>query len=210
VRILDRLDFHYSKKSNEVWLMTIMFAVIIGYLIYTLLSPIVSSYRKREYKIYNDLTMKINSANSFLRDITISGNRDYIVKKLNKKITKKRAELNTYKDKLTKLNKAITQLSSVLYTKDNWSKYLHNIAAKARDNNIKVKNITNTVLEQNQTFGKILDIHITSQGRYGDILAFMNDLEKTDLISNITNVKLRATKSYPVADINLSIWGNMP
>jgi len=209
--ISDKLDsYYYSKKPSEVWLMVILFAVMIGYLIYTLLSPIASSYRQREEGIHNDLTMKINSANSFLRNITVNGDRDYMVKDLNRKIVRKRVELNTYRAKLTKLNGAMTQLSSVLYTKDNWSKFLHNIAVKAKDNNLKVDNITNVVLDQNQTFGKVLDVNIISQGKYGDILAFMNDLEKTNLVSNITNVRLKATKSSPIVDINLSVWGIKP
>jgi len=209
--ILGKLDAYYnSKKPNEVWLLVILFAVLIGYLLYIFISPISAKYRENEERKYNNLTMKIDSANSFLRNITVNGDVNYRVNSLNGDIVKKRVGLNTYRSKLKKLKGAMVKLSNVLYTKDNWSKFLHNIALKAKDNNLKVESITNTSLEQNSTFGKVLDVNIVSEGKYGDILAFMNDLEKTNLVSNITNVKLNATKSSPVVDINLSVWGIQP
>jgi len=211
MNILDRLDnYYYSKKPNEVWLMVILVSVLIGYLIYTLLSPMTTSYREKQEGIHKDLTAKINSASSFLRTITVNGDREYMVNDLNKKIVKKRVILNGYRAKLTKLNGAMKDLSAVLYTKNNWSKFLHNIAVRAKEENLKVESITNTILDQNATFGKVLDINIKSQGKYGDILAFMNDLEKTNLVANITNVKLEATNDEPKVNVKLSVWGIKP
>jgi len=209
--ILDRLDnYYYSKKPNEVWLIVILVSVLIGYLIYTLLSPIASDYRESQESRNIELTNSIDEANSFLRSITVNGDRDYMVKQLNKKIVNKRVELNSYRTKLAKLTGAIKNLNGVLYTKDNWSKFLHNIAIKAKDNNLKVATISNEILDQNGTFGKVLDINIKCSGEYGDILSFMNDLEQTKLVANITNVKLKASDISPQADINLTVWGIRP
>ena len=212
MNFLDRLDnYFYSKKTSEVWIMVLLVSALVGYLLYTLISPISTNYREKQEGINKDLTHKINSANSFLRSITVNGDRDYKVKELNRKIVKKRVELNSYRAKLTKLNGAMKQLSGVLYTKDNWSKFLHNITVKAKQNNLKVNSITNVVLDQNgTTFGKVLDIGIECQGKYGEILSFMNDLEKTKLVANISSVKLTATQSEPKVDINLSVWGIKP
>jgi hypothetical protein len=209
--ILDRLDNYYnSRKPNEVWLMAIMVAVLIGYLLYTLLSPMASDYKEREVSINSELKDKISSHKSFLKTITVNGDRDFYIKDLNKKIAQKKIELNNYREKLTKLSQAMNELSEILYTKDNWSKFLHNIASKAKDNDLKIYNIDNKVLDQNATFGKVLDINIKCQGRYGKILSFMNDLENTELVTNITSVSMSATKSEPIADINMSVWGVKP
>ena len=209
--MFDKLDSYYnSKKPNEVWLMVILVSILIGYLIYTLLAPIASSYREEQERIHRDLTSKIDSANSFLKSITVNNDRRYIVKDLSRKIVKKRVELNTYRAKLKKLSGAMNELESVLYTKNNWSKFIDNIAVKAKENNLVVNKITNIVIDGNETFGKVLDVNIKTEGEYGDILAFMNDLEKTNLVSNITNVKLQATDRRPKVDINLSVWGIKP
>lgn len=208
---VDKLDNYYnSRKPSEVWLMVILFSVLVGYLIYTLLSPISSTYREQQESINNNLKMKINSDKSFLKNITVNGDRDYMVKKLDKKIVEKRRDLNDNRAKLRKLDGAMKRLNGVLYTKGNWSKFLHNIATKAKDSNLKVFSITNTVLDQNGTFAKVLDIDIKCQGKYGEILSFMNDLEQTKLVANVTRVKLTATDSDPKADIKLSVWGIKP
>ena len=211
MNFLDRLDnYYYSKKPNEVWLIVILVSVLIGYLLYTLLSPMASDYRNYQESRNVELTNSIDEANNFLRTITVNGDRDYMVKQLNKKIVQKRVELNSYRAKLAKLSGAIRNLNEVLYTKDNWSKFLHNIAVKAKDNNLQVSTISNEILDKNGTFGKVLDINIKCKGEYSDILSFMNDLETTKLVANITNVKLKASEIAPQADINLTVWGLRP
>lgn len=211
MNFVEKLDNYYnSRKPNEVWLMVILFSVLIGYLLYTLLSPLANDYRNNQESINSNLISTIDSDNSFLRNITVDGDRDYMVKKLDQKIVNKRRDLNVYRAKLRKLDGAMKKLSGVLYTKGNWSKFLHNIASKAKDNNLKVFSITNSVIDQNGTFGKVLDIDIKCQGKYGEILSFMNDLEQTKLVANITQVKMSATDSAPKADIKLSVWGIKP
>jgi len=209
--ILDKLDSYYKgRKSSEVWLMVILISVLIGYLLYTVLVPYAENYRKNQENINRDLTTKIESAQSFIRSITVNGDRDYLVKKFNRTIIKKRVELNNYRAKLNKINGAMHKLSSVLYNKDNWSKYLHNIALKANDNRVKIYEMTNQSLEHNSTFGKVLNLYIKCEGKYSNLLSFMNDLEKTKLVSNISSVKLSATPNEPIADINISVWGIKP
>jgi len=211
MNLLDRLDKYYnSRNSNEVWLMVALVSVLIGYLLFTLLSPASVTYKESQEKVNSELKNKIASHNGFLKSITINGDRDYYIKDLNKKIAQKNIELNNYREKLAKLSNAMNDLSDILYTKDNWSKFLHNIATKAKDNDLRVYNISNKVLDQNSTFGKVLDINIKCQGKYGNILSFMNDLEKTKLVTNISTVSMNATESMPVADINMSVWGVRP
>jgi len=209
--IFDRLDNYYnSRKPSEVWLMVILVAFLIGYLLYTLLSPGAIDYKEMQEGKNRDLQTKITSHKSFIKTITVNGDRDFYIKDLNRKIAQKKIELNNYRAKLAKLSNAMNELSDILYTKDNWSKFLHNIATKAKDNDLKVYNISNKILDQNATFGKVLDINIKCQGKYGDILSFMNDLEKTKLVTNIVSASMNATQSRPVADINMSVWGIRP
>jgi hypothetical protein len=209
--IIDRLDNYYSsRKSSEVWLMVILFSVLIGYLLYTLLSPITSEYREQEESRYNTLQTSIDSSNSFLKSITVNGDRDYYVKDLSKKVINKRVELNGIRQKLAKLDSAVKSLSEFQYNKDNWSKFLDNIAKKAKDNDLKVYNISNVAYDQNSSFGKVLDVSIKCQGDYAKLLSFMNSLEKSQLVSNVSHAKIKAAPNYPIADINLTIWGIRP
>ncbi len=211
MNFLDKLDnYFYSKKPTEVWMMVILVAAVIGFGLYSVLSPISTEYRENQQNINKSLNKKIKDAKNYLRSITVNGDRNYHIKKLNKELVKKRVELNSYRNKLSKLDGAMRKLSNILYTKDNWSKFLHNITVKAKNNNLKIYNITNETFEQNTTFGKVLDVEIKCQGEYSKILSFMNDLEQTKLVANISNVKLEATESTPIADVNLSVWGIKP
>ena len=208
--ILDKLDNYYEdKKPSEVWLMVILAGALVGYLLYTILEPISSSYRKKEEARNKTLKQNISKAQSYLNSITVNGDRNYKVKKLDKEIAQKTNTLNEYRRKVTKLDGAVSKLNSVLYNKGNWSKFLNDISKRAKANDLRIYSISNDVLEQNNTnaFGKVLEVNINCQGKYGKILSFMNDLENTELVTDISNIDLEASTGEPKVDINLTVWG---
>ena len=209
--LFDKLDNYYSsRKSSEVWLMVTLVAIVIGYLLYTLIDPISSGYRKEQESRNHVLRSKIESANSYLQSITVNGDRNFYINQLNKKIVAKRMAMNDLRKKLVKLDGAIKEFKSLLYTKDNWSKFLHTITVDAKSNDLKVHSISNQYYDQNSTFGKVLDVDIKVQGEYNRILNFMNQLEQTELVANISKVTLKATDDKPKADLQLSVWGIKP
>jgi len=208
---LDSLDNYYNgRKSSEAWIMVILFAALIAYLLHTLVYPSAENYKKQEVRKNKKLNKNIASAQRYLRSITVNGDKNYQVKQKDKIIAQKKKELNDYRKKLTKIKGAVTKLSAVVYNKDNWSKFLDNIALQAKENKLKVYNISNKMYDQNGTFGKVLDVQIKCQGDYGNILAFMNDLETTDLVTNVSSANIEVAPNNPIADINLSVWGIRP
>ena len=64
--------------------------------------------------------------------------------------------------------------------------------------------------DQNGTFGKVLDVQIKCQGEYNKILSFINDLETTDMVTNVSNASIKVAPKNPIVDINLSVWGIRP
>ena len=209
--LLDKLDNYYnSRKASEVWLMVLLTAIVVGYALYTIIDPISSGYRERQESRNQELRDKIESANSYLNSITVNGDRNFYINQINRKIVKKRMAMNDLRSKLAKLDGAIKDFKSLLYTKNNWSKFLHTIAIDAKKNNLKVHSISNQYYDQNGTFAKVLDVDIKVQGEYNRILNFMNKLEQTELVANISKVTLEATDDTPKADIKLSVWGIKP
>jgi len=209
--LFDRLDnYFYSRKPTEVWLMVALVAILIGYLLYSVLEPISSNYRQEQESRNLELRNKIDSANNYLRSITVNGDRNYYIKDLNRKIVKKQMALNELRQKLVKLDGSIKEFKNLLYTKDNWSKFLHNITVDAKKNDIKINAISNHYFDQNASFGKVLEVNIKAKGKYNKLLAFMNSMEQTELVANISSVALKASQQGPIADINLSVWGIKP
>ncbi len=208
MNFLDRLDnYYYSKKPSEAWIMIILVALLIGYLLYNLISDISYDYKERQKSKNVKLHNNIDLANSYLDSITINGDKNYTIKELNKKIINKKSELNTNRAKLSKLDGASRKLTSVLYNNVNWSIFLHNITTKAEDNNLKLYNIENRVYDQNDSFGKVMDVYIKCKGEFGEILSFVNDLERTKLVANVSMLKLKSSSNNPIADINFTVWG---
>ncbi len=209
--ILDKLDNYYnSRKASEVMLMVLLAAIAVGYILYSIVAPLSSEYRERQESKNKELRENIENAQRYLNSITVNGDRNFYINQLNRKIVKKRMALNELRSKLSKLDGTIQEFTSLLYTKNNWSKFLHTIAIDAKQNNLKVHSITNRYYDQNKTFGKVLDVDIKVQGEYNRILNFMNNMEQTELVANISKVTLEATDDKPKAEIQLSVWGIKP
>jgi len=211
MNLLTKIDnFYYSKKPSEVWLMVLLLGLLVGYLIFTLLSNSVDNFRAAQEKRNHDLKTQIASHQSYLKAITVNGDSNYYIKDLNKKIFKQKRILNQYRKKLAHLQNSMKELNELIYTKDNWSKFLHTITQEAKNNHLELYEITSKNYEQNSTFSKVLDVSIKAKGKYGDILSFMNSLEQTKLVTNISGASLNSSQSKPVADINLSVWSIKP
>ncbi len=209
--VFDRLDSYYqSRKPSEVWLMVGLFSLVIGYMLYTLLEPISTEYRQREENRNSHLRNSIESSQNYIRSITVNGDKNFYIKQLNRKIVKKRMAMNNLRGKLVKLDSTLKDFNSLLYTKNNWSKFLHNITVNAKKNNLKVNSISDRVYDNNASFAKVLDVNIDVKGKYGELLNFMNMLEQTELVANISAVTLKASQDQPRADINLTVWGIKP
>ena len=209
--LFDRLDSYYqNRKPSEVWLMVGLFSLVIGYMLYTLLEPISTEYRQREESRNQNLRNSIESSQNYIKSITVNGDKNFYIKQLNRKIVKKRVVMNELRGKLVKLDSTLKDFNSLLYTKNNWSKFLHNITVNAKKNNLKVNSISDRVYDNNASFAKVLDVNIDVKGKYGELLNFMNMLEQTELVANISAVTLKASKDQPRADINLTVWGIKP
>jgi Tfp pilus assembly protein PilN len=209
--LFDKLDnYYHSRKPSEVWMMVALVSVLIGYLLYTLLEPISSNYRETQEDINQDLRTKIENAKSYIRSVTVNGDKNFYINDLNRKIVTKRMAINQLREKMSKLDGSLKEFKELLYTKDNWSKFLHDITLDAKKSGLKLYSISNHRYDQNDTFGKVLDVNIRTQGEYSRILEFMNSIEQTELVANISAVDLESTQTQPIADINLSVWGIKP
>ncbi len=210
---LDKLDnFYYNRSKSEAYLAAIIAGMAIGGLVYLLLAEPAQKYRVNQENINKKLHSDINKAKNYLDSITVNGDREYKIKELDKKIKLVNNQINQYRMKLNKISNVMKkELSPVLYTKHNWSAFLNEITNQAKKDGLKLYSLTNsTPKESNSTFGKVLNIGIKAQGEYGNILSFVNDLEKSKLVTTIDQLKLKSTKAEPIVDINMSVWGVKP
>jgi len=210
---IDKIDEFYNKRqASEAYIIAIAVSGLFGYLLYSYISPMASNFKKVQLDRKKSLNDSIRKSNEYLRSITVNGDREYKIKEINKKIHITTVELNKYRGKLRKIDSVMqNKLNSVLYTKNNWSVFLNSITQKAKESNLKLYNLSNTIPpDNNSTFGKVLEVGIKAQGKYGNILKFTNELEKNRLVTTIGKLDFNATKSDPIVNINMSVWGIKP
>ena len=97
----------------------------------------------------------------------------------------------------------------MLFNQKSWSRFLNSLTNSAEVQNVDIRKIVNDYVDNNGSFGHVLEIGIECQGSYKNIVKFMNELEQNILVTDIygTSLILDTNASEIVADINISVWG---
>ena len=97
----------------------------------------------------------------------------------------------------------------MLFNQKSWSRFLNSITDKAEMHNVDIQYISNHYVDNNGSFGHVLEITLGCKGKYKGIIKFMNELEQNTLVTDIygSELLLDSNSSEIFADINISVWG---
>ncbi|PHS37451.1 MAG: hypothetical protein COB07_10640 [Sulfurovum sp.] len=207
---LEELDVYFApKKESEKWLMILGVAGIIGYLAYSYLLPYTEDLYKKSERSKKSIQKSIVDNTTYLNSITVSGDREYYVKKFDNDIVTKKENIVNLKNKIKFINTNLEKLSDMLFNQKSWSIFLNSITDRAEIHNVDLQYITNSYESHKGTFGHVLEIGVGCQGDYKDIVKFMNELEQNVLVTDIFKTKFTADNngSNVNADIHISVWG---
>jgi hypothetical protein len=207
---LEELDAYFApKKESEKWLLILGVAGVIAYLAYALFLPYTEELYKKSESSKKRIQKSIADHNTYLNSITVSGDREFYVKKFDRDIASKKSSIVKLNQKITFIDSNLEKLSDMLFNQKSWSKFLNSITSKAEVQNVDVQYITNKYVDNNGSFGYVLEIAIGCQGDYKGIVKFMNELEQNTLVTDIygTEFKLEDNSSKIQADIFISVWG---
>ena len=207
---LEELDTYFApKKESEKWLVILGIAGIIAYLAYAYLLPYTEKMYKKSEATKKSIQKSIADNNTYLSSITVKGDREYYVKKFNRDISRKKSNIVEVKKKIQFVNANLDKLSDMLFNQKSWSKFLNSITDKAEIQNVEIEYISNKYVDNNGSFGYVLEIGVGCKGEYKGIVKFMNELEQNVLVTDIygTKFSLDQNSSKVVADINISVWG---
>jgi len=207
---LEALDIYFApKKESEKWLVILGIAGIIAYLGYAYLLPYTENLYNKSERSKKSIQKSITDNNTYLNSITIRGDREYYVKKFDNDIVIKKQEIVNITDKIKFIDSNLEKLSDMLFNQKSWSKFLNSITNKAEIQNVDLQYITNHYVDNNGSFGHVLEIGVGCKGEYKSIVKFMNELEQNVLVTDIFQTELisDANSSRTVADINISVWG---
>jgi hypothetical protein len=207
---LEKLDIYFApKKESEKWMLILGVVGIIAYLGYSLLLPYTEELYNKSEKSKKRIQKSIADNNTYLNSITVSGNREYYVKKYDNDIIVKKKKIVNVNNKIKFIDGNLEKLSDMLFNQKSWSRFLNTITQKAEIHNVNLEYINNQYADNNGSFGHVLEIGLGATGNYRSIVKFMNELEQNVLVTDIfeTKLVLDNNSSDLKADINISVWG---
>ncbi|WP_457605827.1 type 4a pilus biogenesis protein PilO [Nitratifractor sp.] len=207
---MEQMDNYFENKSqSEKWMIILVLAGLVGYILYLYLYPYAESKYKASLAQKKKLEKKIREEKIYLRSITVNGDRNFYVKKYDRDIANRKKMIEGYKQRITLLNQSFQRLSEVLFNKKNWSKFLDSITDRAHQNDVEILELTNHYVTGKTNFGHVLEVGIRCTGQYQGILSFINDLEQNKLVTDVTgsDITIAPDQRGIVADLNVSVWG---
>ena len=207
---LESLDAYFAlKKENEKWMMIFAVAALIAYIAYTYLLPYTEDMYKKTEREKQTIQSNISNNATYLNSITVSGDRDYYVKKYDNDILIKSQKIVDTKNKIIFIDENLEKLSDMLFNQKSWSKFLNSITRKAEVQNVDIQYIENNYVDHKGSFGHVLEIAIGCKGEYPNIVKFINELEQNTLVTDIygTQITSEENTTNVFADINISVWG---
>jgi lipopolysaccharide export LptBFGC system permease protein LptF len=207
---MEKMDNYFSTKSEtEKWLIILVIAGVIGYILYLYLFPYAEDRYNQSLVTQKKLKKKIAEEKTYLRSITVNGDRNFYVKKFDREIAQKKMAIKNYQNRIAMLDKSFQRLSEVLFNRQNWALFLDTITERAHENGVKLLDMTNQYVKTKENFGHVLEMGIKCEGKFQNIMSFINDLEQNKLVTDVYNSDLRLDpgKQLVTADLNVSVWG---
>jgi len=210
INILNGLDtFFEGKSENEKWMLLLMVFVVIGYLSYSMFLPYAEEQYNQSARKKERLQKSMANNRQYLQGITQNGDRDFYIKKYEKEIDSLKKKNSTTHEEIIFIQSSLDALNDLMFNKESWSKFLNSITRQAKEQEVKIDYIENEYVDNNGSFGHILQISVGCTGPYKNIVKFFNKLEKNVLVTDIysSNIHLNEKQTNIRADLNISVWG---
>ena len=207
---LENLDSYFANKSDsEKWLIIVLVAAVVGYILYLYLFPYAEDRYKSSLLTQKRLHQKIAEEQTYLRSITVNGDRNFYIKKFDREIAQKKKAIKNYEKRIALLDRSFQKLSEVLFNRHNWAIFLDSITARAHANDVDILELQNHYVDDKKSFGHVLEMDIKCRGKFQSIMAFINDLEQNKLVTDVykTDIRLDPESGTIVADLKVSVWG---
>jgi len=208
--ILDSLDNAFKDKSeNEKWMVILLIVAVIGYMTYELFLPYAQERFNQSESEKKALQKSIGEHKQYIQSITKNGDRDFYVKKYDQDIADLEKRILKVNEDINFIVASLNDLSPLLFNKESWSRFLNSIAREAKEQDVQLRYINNEYVDSNGSFGHVLEISLGCEGEYKNIAKFINQLEKSVLVTDIygSSIWMERNNTVTFADINISVWG---
>lgn len=199
---LQKIDHNFKDKTQKDIYMTyvMIFSIIFAFAYLLFWDTSEADFISKRAQVVS-LEKKISNDNIFLQQ-----NPAVKILQIENKTNAALQQMLTVKDNNQYIKTKIEEISSLIYDEQTWGVYLHSISENARRYNVKVLSFTNTYTDNKKAFGHILDINISTTGRYKNTINFINSLEQSDLVIDLHNLSIEANGTLD-SNLKISVWG---
>ena len=210
---LVKIDNYFDgKKPSEVTLMLIMALVLSGVIAYYAVIQYAQDYYDNSMSTNSQTTDQLNKVNAYLDSVSQNNDRN---NDRNFKINQKQNELKQRQNELTDaknmnqyFDNKLRELSYLIFNEQSWADFLDSLALLANKNNVKITKIVNTFKEPNaQNIEQILDINVSVDGNYKDIIGYINAIEESKLVVDVNGIDINSTAGKLKGNMGIYIWG---
>lgn len=210
---LVKIDNYFDgKKPSEVTLMLIMALVLSGVIAYYAVIQYAQDYYDNSMSTNGQTTDQLNKVNAYLDSVSQNNDRN---NDRNFKINQKQNELKQRQNELADaknmnqyFDNKLRELSYLIFNEQSWADFLDSLALLANKNNVKITKIVNTFKEPNaQKIEQILDINVSVDGNYKDIIGYINAIEESKLVVDVNGIDINSTDGKLKGNMGIYIWG---
>ncbi len=199
-------DLFATRKRSEILLInaTIFFGIVA--LAYQYLFPWSERLLKEAKAQKQAIESKINIDKAYLRAMTVNGDPNYYIKQYTKSIQQLKQRFRYISDKEEYLDFKIRELSYLLYNKKRWAQFLNSLTQKAAKNGVEINYILNNFLDVTKNFGHVLEVEISCNGDFKNLISYINAIEQSDLVVDVYDLSI--LNKTPLETIfKVSVWG---
>ena len=211
--IFTKIDNYFdNKKPSEVSVMLLASLILSGVVIYYAITPYAQEYHDNAMSENSSVTTKLNEVNGELDKVSLNNDRN---SDRNFKINQEKNGIKQLQIKLADTQKMnqyfddkLKELSYLIFSEQSWADFLDNLALLANKNNVKITKISNTFKEPSaEKIEQMLDINISVDGGFKDIVGYINAIEESKLVVDVSNIDINSTNGKLNGNLGVYVWG---
>lgn len=206
---LTKIDNYFDeKKPSEVTMMLIIAFFLSAAIAYYAVIPYAQNYYDESIRENDQITQDLNKVNSYLSTVSQGDDRNFMINKKQNELLQQQNKLADAQNMNQYFDNKLKELSYLIFNEQSWADFLDNLAFLANKNNVKITKIINTFKEPNaQKIEQVLDVNISVDGDYRDIVSYINAIEESKLVVDVNNIDINSTNGKLKGNMGIYIWG---
>ncbi|WP_298789456.1 type 4a pilus biogenesis protein PilO [uncultured Campylobacter sp.] len=206
---LTKIDNYFDeKKPSEVTMMLIVAFFLSVAIAYYAVIPYAQNYYDDSIRENDRITQDLNKVNSYLSTVSQGNDRNFMINKKQNELLQQQNKLADAQNMNQYFDNKLKELSYLIFNEQSWADFLDNLAFLANKNNVKITKIINTFKEPNaQKIEQVLDVNISVDGDYRDIVSYINAIEESKLVVDVNNIDINSTNGKLRGNMGIYIWG---